>query len=178
MADLHLHLSPESGRILGQIEALEAEKAQLEPALIDAYAALHSVEAQATAAAAVHVSTERIVAEEIALATGVGAREVARRLSLATAPRRHRLVRQALRAGEVSLHRALQVVSETSLLPDVDVATVETAVLVPSHDGQRLPQRTFMTRLRRAVASVDQSGSAERREQAVSRRGVFGRLTE
>ena len=34
-----------------------------------------------------------------------------------------------------------------------------------------------MTRLRRAIASVDSRGSEERRAQARSRRGVFGRLT-
>ena len=87
-------------------------------------------------------------------------------------------MRQALRDGSTSLHRALQVVSETGLLPDADVESVERSVLAPSRDGQVLPQRTFSTRLRRAVASVDHRGSAERHEHAKSRRGVFGRLTE
>src|SRR6476661_7082658 len=40
-----------------------------------------------------------------------------------------------------------------------------------------MPQRTFVTRLRRAIASVDARGSDERRAHARSRRGVFGRLT-
>lgn len=176
-AHLQIDLSIEGDHLLREIEALEVEKAKVEADLIDAYAALHSVEAQQVAAASVHVSTDRVVADEIALATGVGTGEVARRLDLATAPRRHRLVRQAMRDGELSLHRALQVVSETAQLPDADVATVETAVLAPSRDGQPVPQRTFVTRLRRAVASVDQRGSAERHDRARSRRGFFGRQT-
>ena len=177
-AHLQIDLTIEGDRILREIEALEVEKAQIESDLLDAYAALHTVEAQQIAAASVHVSTDRIVAEEIALATGVGSGEVARRLTLATAPRRHRLVRQALRDGSTSLHRALQVVSETGLLPDAEVESVERSVLAPSRDGQVVPQRTFATRLRRAVASVDQRGSAERHEHAKSRRGVFGHVTE
>jgi hypothetical protein len=78
----------------------------------------------------------------------------------------------------VSLNRALQVASETVRLSDADVTSVEQAVLAPSRDGQRLPQRTFVTRLRRAVASADQRGAAERRGHARMRRGVFGRMTE
>ncbi len=177
-ADLQLDLTTEGDRILREVEALEREKARVEADLLDAYAALHSVEAQQIAAASVHVSTDRIVTDEIALATGVGTGEVARRLDLATSPRRHRRIRQAMRDGELSLHRALQVVSETAQLPDADVATVEAAVLAPSRDGQPVPQRTFVTRLRRAVASVDPRGSAERRDHARGRRGVFGRQTE
>lgn len=109
--------------------------------------------------------------EEIALATGLGVGEVARRLSLATSPRRHRSILAALRAGTTSLHRALLVASETAALSDADVALVEEAALAPSRDGQPVPQRTFMTRLRRAIASVDGRGSDERRAHARSRRG-------
>ena len=123
-AHLQIDLTIEGDHLLREIEALEVEKAKVEADLIDAYAALHSVEAQQVATASVHVSTDRVVADEIALATGVGTGEAARRLDLATAPRRHRLVRQAMRDGELSLHRALQVVSETAQLPDADVATV------------------------------------------------------
>ena len=77
------------------------------------------------------MSADRVVSEEIALATGVGIGEVARRLSLATAPRRHRTILAALRSGATTLHRALQVASETTALPDADVAAVEEAVLAP-----------------------------------------------
>jgi hypothetical protein len=183
MGDVQASLTALGERALRSIEALEAAKARLEARLLTAYGALHTIEAQqvATLAASrggLHVSADRVVTEEIALATGVGAGEVARRLTLATAPRRHRVVLDALQAGRTSLHRALQVTSEKALLPDVDVETVERAVLAPSSDARPAAQRTFVTRLRRAVASVDTRGSDERHARARSRRGVFGRLTE
>ncbi len=124
------------------------------------------------------MSPARVVAEEIALATGVGVGEVARRLELATSPRRFRTVMCALRAGETSLHRALQVASETAALSDADVTAVAEAVLASSRDGRPVPQRAFVTRLRRAVASVDHRGAQERRGHARARRGVFGRVVE
>lgn len=178
-------LTREGEQVLAEIEGLEASKARLEAELLSAYAALHTIEEQQVAALPAgspsrmtgRVSTARVVAEEIALATGVGVGEVARRLTLATSPRRHRTILAALRAGTTSLHRALQVASDTAALSDADVALVEEAVLAPSRDGLPVPQRTFVTRLRRAVASVDCRGSAERRAHARTRRGVFGRLT-
>ena len=182
MADVQGSLRALGERALGTIEALETEKARVEARLLAAYGALHTIESQqvetlALAAGSLHVSADRVVSEEIALATGVGVGEVARRLSLATAPRRHRTILAALRSGATTLHRALQVASETAALSDADVAAVEEAVLAPSRDGRTLSQRTFVTRLRRAIASVDTRGSDERRAQARSRRGVFGRLT-
>ncbi|WP_374970910.1 HNH endonuclease [Terrabacter sp. BE26] len=171
--------------MLADIESLEAAKARLEADLLSAYAALHTIEEQQITALPAgspsrmtgRVSSARVVGEEIALATGVGVGEVARRLSLATAARRHGAILAALRAGTTSLHRALQVSSETAALSDADVALVAEAVLAPSRDGQPLPQRTFITRLRRAIASVDGRGADERHTRARSRRGVFGRLT-
>ncbi|MHA3838293.1 HNH endonuclease signature motif containing protein [Terrabacter sp. AAH1] len=173
-------------RVMAQIEALEAVKARVEADLIAAYGALHTIQEQQIAAlpagssrrAAALVSPERVVAEDIALATGVGAGEVGRRLTLATSPRRHRRLLEALRAGATSLYRAVQVASETVQLSDADVATVEEAVLAPSRDGQVVGQRTFTARLRRAVASVDNRGAEERHAQARARRGVFGRMVE
>ncbi|NUO90350.1 MAG: HNH endonuclease, partial [Dermatophilaceae bacterium] len=172
--------------MMAQVEALEAAKARLEADLLAAYGALHTIQEQQIAAlpegssrrAAALVSAERVVAEEIALATGVGAGEVGRRLTLATAPRRHRRVLAALRQGGTSLYRAVQVASETVQLSDADVATVEEAVLAPSRDGRVVGQRTFTARLTRAVASVDTRAAEERRAQARSRRGVFGRMVE
>ncbi|WP_231372212.1 HNH endonuclease signature motif containing protein [Terracoccus sp. 273MFTsu3.1] len=172
-------------RVLDQIQALEVAKARLEADLLAAYGALATIEAQqidalpagAAARVSARVLPERVVTEEIALATGVGVGEVARRLSLATAPRRHRVALDALRSGAMSLHRALQVASDTAALPDTDVTTVAQAVLAPTRDGQPVAQRTFTARLRRAVASVDARGAAQRRAHARSRRGVFARLT-
>lgn len=178
-------LARDGEQVLAEIEGLEASKARLEAELLSPYAASHTIEEQQIAALPAgspsrmtgRVSTARVVGEEIALATGVGVGEVARRLTLATSPRRHRTILAAVRAGTTSLHRALQVASDTAALSDADVALVEEAVLAPSRDGLPVPQRTFVTRLRRAVASVDFRGSAERRAQARTRRGVFGRLT-
>ncbi len=182
MADVQGSLTAIGERAVHTIEALEAEKARVEARLLAAYGVLHTVECQqvetlALTAGSLHVSADRVVSEEIALATGVGIGEVARRLSLATAPRRHRTILAALRSGATTLHRALQIASETTDLPDADVAAVEEAVLAPARDGRPLSQRTFVTRLRRAIASVDGRGSDERRADARSRRGVFGRLT-
>ncbi|WP_323099321.1 hypothetical protein [Intrasporangium sp. YIM S08009] len=145
-------------QVLEQIEELESAKARLEAELLAAYGALASIEAQQVAALpqggsaarmAGLVSPERVVAEEIALATGVGAGEVARRLAVATAPRRHRVMLAALREGATSLYRVLQVASDTSMLCDADIATVAEAVLAPSRDGNIVGQRTFTARLRR-----------------------------
>lgn len=182
MADVQGSLTAIGERALRTIEALEAEKARVEARLLAAYGALHTIESQqvqtlALTPGSLHVSADRVVTEEIALATGVGMGEVARRLSLATSLRRHRTILAALRSGATTLHRALQVASETTALSDADVAAVEEAVLAPCRDGRALPQRTFVTRLRRAIASVDGRGSDERRAHARSRRGVFGRLT-
>ena len=183
MGDVQSSLTALGARALRTIEALEVEKARLEAKLLSAYGALHTIEAQqletlSLARGSLHVTADRVVTEEIALATGVGTGEVARRVALATAPCRHRVVLAALRAGQTSLHRALQVASETAPLSDADAAVVQESVLRASRDGQPLGQRTFMARLRRAVASVDARGSAERHAQTKARRGVFGRLTE
>jgi hypothetical protein len=173
-------------QVLAQIEELESAKARLEGDLLAAYGALASIEEQQIKAlprggSAVRmagpVSAERVVAEEIALATGVGAGEVARRLAVATAPRRHRVMLAALREGVTSLSRVLQVASDTAVLCDADVATVQEAVLAPSRDGGVVGQRTFTARLRRAVAAVEAAEAQERRARARARRGVFGRMT-
>lgn len=101
-------------RVVSQIERLEIRKARLEGQLVDAYAALHAIEEQhlasTTPSSPVPLTADQ--AQEIAWATGVGVGEVSRRLELATAPRRHRVLRERLRAGTVSLYRALRVVAE------------------------------------------------------------------
>lgn len=183
--DRFVSLTRAADAALAQIEALEVEKARLEGRLVDAYATLHTIQEQQHAGAAlvghngvVPVSVSQVVTQEIALATGVGAGEVSRRLTLATAPRRHRVVRAALRRGDVSLARALQVVSEASALPDEAMPALEETVLAPGRDGHAPSQRTFTTRLRRCVRSADARGQEERRVSAAASRTVYGRLTE
>ncbi|NUS42058.1 MAG: HNH endonuclease [Terrabacter sp.] len=168
---------------LHEIERLEAEKARLEGRIVDAYATLHTVLEQqhdvlGLSRGPVPLQADTVVAQEISCATGVGAAEVSRRLELATAPRRHRVLRDALRSGTVSLYRALRVVSETRLLPDEALPDLETTVLAPAPDGSVSSQRLFSSRLRRCVRSGDDRSGDERRGSAEASRTAHGRLTE
>jgi hypothetical protein len=167
---------------LAQIERLEARKARLEGQLIDAYAALHTIEEQQAAvlvtSSPVPITVTQVVTQEIACATGVGPAEVSRRLELATAPRRQQVVREALRRGEVSLYRALQLVTETRTLPDDVVGDIATTVLAPAPDGSIASQRLFSSRLRRCLRSADSRGADERSARARAGRTAYGRLTD
>ena len=168
--------------MLSQIERLEVQKARLEGRIVDAYAALHSVEeqqlARLTTSSPVPITADQVAAQEIACATGVGVAEVSRRLELATAPRRHRVLRQRLRAGAVSLQRALRIVVETRMLDDDVIADLEATVLAPARDGSIASQRLFGD----AVAALRASGRPARCRGAAgcatARRTVFGRLVE
>ena len=175
-------LHDEADAVLSQIERLEVQKARLEGRIVDAYAALHSVEerqlAELTTSSPVPITADQVAAQEIACATGVGVAEVSRRLELATAPRRHRVLRQRLRTGTVSLHRALRIVTETRMLDDDVIAELEVTVLAPTCDGSIASQRLFGERLRRCVRAADPRGQEERRRAAMARRTVFGRLVE
>ncbi len=177
-----LSLHDEADAVLSQIERLEVQKARLEGRIVDAYAALHSVEeqqlAQLTTSSPVPITADQVAAQEIACATGVGVAEVSRRLELATAPRRHRVLRERLRAGAVSLHRALRIVVETRMLDDDVIAELEATVLAPARDGSIASHRLFGERLRRCVRAADPRGQEERRRAATARRTVFGRLVE
>lgn len=168
---------------LREIEQLEAEKARLEGRLVDAYAALHTILEQqhdvlGLSRGRVPLRADTVVTQEIACATGVGAAEVSRRLELATSPRRHRVLREALRTGTVSLHRALRVVTETRLLPDEVLPDLETTVLAPAPDGSISSQRLFATPLSRCVRSADDRSGHERRRSAEASRTAHGRLTD
>ena len=100
------------------------------------------------------------------------------RLELATAPRRYRMIREALRRGEVGLYRALQVASATRSLPDEVVDDIATTVLAPAPDGSTASQRLFSSRLRRCVRAADDRGSGERRCSAKASRTAYGRMTD
>ena len=110
------------------------------------------------------ITADQVAAQEIACATGVGATEVARRLELATAPRRHRVLRERLRAGPVSLQRALRIVVETRTLDDDVIPDLEATVLAPARDGSIASHRLFSERLRRCVRAADPRGHEERRQ--------------
>ncbi|WP_256794092.1 HNH endonuclease signature motif containing protein [Terrabacter sp. Ter38] len=175
-------LDDEADAVLAQIERLEVQKARLEGRLVDAYAALHSVEeqqlARLTTSTPVPITADQVAAQEIACATGVGAGEVARRLEFATAPRRHRVLRELLRAGAVSLQRALRVVVETRALGDDVLPDLEATVLAPAPDGSVASARLFATRLQRCVRSADSRAAEERRQSSRLRRTAYGRLVE
>ena len=174
-------LDEDAAEIVAEIEALERSKARTESRLLAAYAALHTVEELQLATlprTPVQSSVDQVVTQEIACATGVGAAEVSRRLELATAPRRHRVLRQRLAEGRVSLHRALQVVAETRSLDDSVLPELESSVLAPAPDGSVSSQRLFMSRLHQCVRSADHRGEGERRCAAARRRLVHGRLTD
>jgi hypothetical protein len=79
------------------------------------------------------------------------------------------VVREALRRGEVSLHRALQIVTETRPLPDEVVGDVATTALAPTRDGSVASQRLFSSRLRRCVRSAPREWAD---------RTAYGRVTE
>ena len=145
-----LSLDDEADVVLSQIERLEVQKASLEGRLVDAYAALHSVEeqqlARLTTSSPVPITADQVAVQEITCATGVGATEVARRMELAVAPRRHRVLRERLRSGAVSLQRALRIVVETRALGDELVPDLEATVLAPAPDGSVASHRLFSTR--------------------------------
>ncbi|MGO4597039.1 hypothetical protein [Terrabacter sp. 2RAF25] len=166
-------LDEQAAELVAEIEALETSKARTEWRLLEAYAALHTVRELQLARlprSPVPLCADQIVTQEIACATGVGPAEVSRRLELATAPRRHRVLRERLRDGRVSLHRALQVVAETRSLDDSVLPELETAVLAPAPDGAVSSQRLFMSRLRRCVRSAEHRADDERRCAAKRRR--------
>ena len=96
-------LDDEADAVLSQIERLEVRKALLEGRIVDAYAALHSIEEQALARlddelAGASITSERSLFSRRPAPTPLGAMQVARRLELALAPpRRHRVLRERLR---------------------------------------------------------------------------------
>jgi hypothetical protein len=171
-------------RELAEIEALETAKAQLEGKLIDAYAAVHTTLGQLFAGridrprSKVPVEMDTMVGQEIAVATGVGPAEVSRRLWLATSGARHANLRDALRAGRISLYRALQVVTECRDVPDEAQPELEEALLdqLTDKDGSPCSQRAFSSRLGRFARGADPRGQAERRAGARQRRCAYGRI--
>jgi len=177
-----LSLDDEADVVLSQIERLEVQKASLEGRLVDAYAALHSVEeqqlARLTTSSPVPITADQVAVQEITCATGVGATEVARRMELAVAPRRHRVLRERLRSGAVSLQRALRIVVETRALGDEVVPDLEATVLAPAADGSVASHRLFSTRLQRCVRSADSRAAEERRRASAVRRTAYGRIVE
>jgi len=179
-------LGEEASEALEQVEELERAKAELDADLLDAYERLARVQdeqfTQAVSGPAEHVAAERMTVTEIALATGVGEQEVARRMAVATEPARHAHARSELAAGRTTLQRVLQVAEATAQLPDHAVADVERAAFAPGRDGGPVSAATFRRRLRRCVTAADPRPPDQRREErhvaARAGRTAYGRLTE
>lgn len=124
-----LSLEDAAGRILAQIETLEAERSQLDGRIVDAYGALHTVTAELytqrtetfgpepgpggprpagwrPSAAAAAVSVEELVLLEVTAAIPLPYGEAARRLRLGAHPRRYASLRALLGSSDVSLLHA------------------------------------------------------------------------
>ena len=198
-----LGLRDAAGRILAQVEALEADRSRLDGRIVEAYAALSTVlgelvtrggdgepVAGGRAGGAGTVSVEEAFVAEVATACAVPAFEVARRLRLAVAGRdRYGEVRARLAAGQVSLLHAGMIaeavegfgVAEGVAGPGLDevAASVTRRVLAPLPDGSRPGHALIRDRLRRVLRSLQDPGAArERRSRALARRGLSGQVTE
>ncbi|MHB8274775.1 MAG: HNH endonuclease signature motif containing protein, partial [Dermatophilaceae bacterium] len=203
MADLALVLSAacpgglsgvSSEQALQVVEAVEAVKAWADSVSIDATAAMVAVFETDFVHLAPQTPTMRgwqlfirhcrsAAAREIQVATGLPITQCQRRVWLAACePERVGPVREAMRAGRVSLARAMTLAEATAHLDGFTAATITTRVLRPftGPDGVPLPgvaplsEATFRARLHtQLVLHHGLVGEAERTyEQAVRGRRV------
>jgi hypothetical protein len=137
------HLAGETAaeESVDHIIALEKIKAQVESRLLGAYRVLHAalgthyaeLTSQNTFSTRgrVPIGLDQLVTREIAAATGSSQREVARRLAIATAPVRYRVILEQMRRGELGLGRAMQVVDACMTLDDEQCREVQEKVTAP-----------------------------------------------
>lgn len=134
------------------------------------------------------LSAREAVALEVAAATGLPQADLSLRLELATAaPARTGFLREQIRSGATSLHRACEIVRESRHLGDDSADHVARTTLAPTRDGAGLTGTLFRQRLRRALlaADADTAAQAARRRAARRRNGAHadiyddgtGRLT-
>jgi hypothetical protein len=199
-----LSLEEAAGRILDQVEALEADRSQLDGRLLDAYGALHTVlgeqyvrrtewlagpDGGRESVAAAAVSVEDIVIDEVITATAVPFGEASRRLRVARSPRRYSPLRARLGSGTVALLHvtmiaegcAAHAVAEdlTDAEHDALVELVTGRVLAPMPDGSRPTHTQVRDRLARVLRSLqDPTVAAGRRARARQRRGLYATVTE
>lgn len=166
---------------LDLIEAVERAKAALDAHALTALARMQASTEAVVAAqpepwrTTVPMTAEELVELEVATATGLGQREVHRRLALATgsAARCGRL-RELLATGATTLYRACEVLEECRTLSDEDLDSVVQSVFAPTRDGVGLTQTLFRSRLRRSLLSVDADRAAAK-ARARSRIGAYAR---
>ena len=124
------------------------------------------------------VAAESLTAavDEAALATGLPAWEVARRLQLsADAGGRGARVLAALAGGEVTLERALRIHRETERLGTEVALAVSERLLAPGRDGTIRSHAAFLRELRRQVA-LHTPDPAEERAAAIAGRDASAML--
>ncbi|HET8987279.1 MAG TPA: HNH endonuclease signature motif containing protein [Humibacillus sp.] len=110
------------------------------------------------------LSAREAVVLEVATATGLPTGELAVRLELATAsPARTRFLREQIRTGATTVHRACEIVRETRALDDESADHIARTALAPTRDGAGLSGALFRQRLRRALLAADTDQAARRR---------------
>jgi hypothetical protein len=109
-------------------------------------------------------SAREAVVMEISAATGLAQGDLSLRLELAIGSRaRTAFLREQIRTGATTLHRACEVVRETRELDDEHTDQVARTALAPTRDGSGLSGALFRQRLRRALLAADVDQAARRR---------------
>ncbi|HET7799076.1 MAG TPA: hypothetical protein VFL38_01570 [Humibacillus xanthopallidus] len=112
------------------------------------------------------LSAREAVVTEVAAATGLSQADLSIRLELATAPAaRSSYLREQIRTGTTTIHRACELVRQTRHLDDDAFDHVARTTLAPTRDGAGLTGTLFRQRLRRALLTAD-ADHAERRRAA------------
>jgi hypothetical protein len=110
------------------------------------------------------LSAREAVVMEVSAATGLAQGDLSLRLELATGtPARTAFLREQIRAGATTLHRACELVRETRELDDELADHVARVTLAPTRDGSGLSGALFRQRLRRALLAADADQAARRR---------------
>jgi hypothetical protein len=110
------------------------------------------------------LSAREAVVTDVAVATGLSQADLSVRLELATATAaRTGFLREQIRSGATSLHRACELVAHTRHLDDDTADDVARTTLAPTRDGAGLTGSLFRQRLRRALLKADTDHAARRR---------------
>ena len=174
-----------SSDVLSVVEAMEALKAWADHISLAATGELTRREraaalieagpgASATTRRRAVDAADSAMADELVLATGMGAREAASRVGFATAePVRVHALGERLRAGEVSFWRAKTLYEECRVLPGPLAAEVAEGVLAPVRGGAALSNPLFRQRLARRLARLVDSREQRARRLADRRVDVL-----
>jgi hypothetical protein len=110
------------------------------------------------------LSAREAVVTDVAAATGLSQADLSVRLELATGPvRRTSFLREQIRSGATTVHRACEIVRQTRHLDDDAADHIARTALAPTRDGAGLSGSLFRQRLRRALLVADTDHAARRR---------------